>query len=240
MSVRALKVAGMDDTLEGVDDVGGSPLRQGDIWTEHEYEQLIEWLGDGVTVAQIAQQLQRTPGAIHAQIKDLIPRDADVAMRGNAGRESWLREQLANDPHYDWRTVLRSRTDRRFWSADDDQVVRLGWSDGTLLRQIAVRLDASESQVVQRIIDLGLAVDVADIVDRLGATPGGCVEARARLLRAELAEAVYVLHRPWLQLAAERGHGISQGRTRLGKPVENFIHRQRRTFTRPRNFIQDT
>jgi hypothetical protein len=55
------------------------------------------------------------------------------------------------------------------------------------------QVGAGESAVVGRLQELGLSDDVAAVVDRLGASTGGSVEARARLLRGQPAEAVYVL-----------------------------------------------
>ena len=59
--------------------------------------------------------------------------------------------------------------------------------------EIVAELQISEPTIAHHLIDLGMAADVGEIVDRLGTTPGGSVEARARHLRAELAEAIYVL-----------------------------------------------
>lgn len=171
------------------------PRRLGEAWTEGECEQLLRDLAGGLTVEQIAARLQRTVGGVHGQIRHLVPDDVEVP-RGTRGREDWLRRQLAVDPGYDWRAVLRSRTDSDaslLWTQADDDQLRAGWREATPLPELASRLQVSESAVVRRLLALGLAEHVAEVVDRLGASVGGSVEARARCMRGELAEALYVL-----------------------------------------------
>jgi hypothetical protein len=108
---------------------------------------------------------------------------------------NWLRRRLVEDLEYDWQAVLNSRANApyRLWSEAEEQFLRDGWDRGAALPDLVLRLQVSEPAIVHRLIELGLATDVSEIVDRLGATPGGSIEARARLLRADLAEAIYVL-----------------------------------------------
>jgi hypothetical protein len=150
----------------------------------------------GVSVSHIAARLQRTERGIHAQIRNLIPEDAEVGRPVTQGREDWLRQKLAVNPGYNWRDVLRSRTDNDsllLWTKSEDEQLRAGWHEATPLPQLAARLRISETLISRRLVSLGLAAHVAEVVDRLGATPGGSVEARARSMRGELAEALYVL-----------------------------------------------
>lgn len=104
----------------------------------------------------------------------------------------WLRRRLADDPEYDWQTVLNSRAADpcRLRSESEEEVLPKGWDHQTTLPELVAELQISESTLAHHLIDLGLAADVGEVVDRLGATPGGSVEARARHLRAELAEAI--------------------------------------------------
>jgi hypothetical protein len=170
------------------------PLRHGETWTWTDYELLLQGVFNGLTVQQIAAELMRTQGAIRAQLTRLVPDDAEISHAPRA-RTDWLRRRLAEDPEYDWQAVLNSRANApyRLWSRTEEQFLRDGWDRRTALPDLVLKLQVSEPAIVHRLIELGLAAHIGEIVDRLGATPGGSVEARARLLRAELTEAIYVL-----------------------------------------------
>ena len=170
------------------------PLRHGETWTWTDYELLLQGVFNGLTVEQIAAELMRTQGAIRAQLTRLVPDDAEIANAPRA-RMDWLRRRLAEDPEYDWQAVLNSRANApyRLWSETEEQLLRDGWDRGTALPDLVLRLQVSEPAIAHRLIQLGLAADIGKIVGRLGATPGGSVAARARLLCAELTEAIYVL-----------------------------------------------
>jgi hypothetical protein len=107
----------------------------------------------------------------------------------------WLRRRLTENPEYNWQTVLNSHADDpyRLWSGTEEALLGDGWNHRTALSELIAKLRTSEPTVAHHLIDLGLAADVSEIVDRLGAAPGSSVEALARHLRAELAEAIYVL-----------------------------------------------
>lgn len=103
--------------------------------------------------------------------------------------------RLAEKPEYDWQTVLNSHADDpyRLWSGMENELLSNGWDHRTGLPKLVAKLQINEPTIAHHLIELGLAADVGEVVDRLGATPGGSVEARARHLPAELEEAVYVL-----------------------------------------------
>jgi len=170
------------------------PLRHGETWTWIDYEQLLQGVFNGLSVQQIAAELLRTPGAVRARLPQLVPDDATIQHTAHA-RMDWLRRRLAENPEYDWQTVLNSHADDpyRLWSGMENELLSNGWDHRTALPELVANLQISEPTIVHHLIDLGLAADVGEIVDRLGATPGGGLEARARHLRAELAEAIYVL-----------------------------------------------
>jgi hypothetical protein len=203
------------------------PVRQGEAWTEGEYEQLVRDLTDGLTLEQIAARLKRTAAGIHSQIRHLVPENTDVGRPVTRGREEWLRHQLAADPGYDWRTVLRCRTDSDaslLWTHAEDEQLRAGWRNTTPLSELASQLQMSESAIVRRLSALNLAENVVAVVDRLGASPGGSVEARARYMRGELAEALYVLvvehtPRPKVSIHHSQTDAEEQLRRTIGDPA---------------------
>ena len=175
------------------DHASARPLRQGESWTRNDYEQLLHGVLIGLTVEQIAAELQRTPGGVRGQLRNLVP--VDAAVKTTRACMDWLRQRLKADPPYDWRAVLNSRSDGpfRLWSDDEEDKLGDGWVRRVPLPKLAKELSVSEPSIVHRIVALGLAQNVAEVVERLGATPGGTVDVRARLLRAELSEAIYVL-----------------------------------------------
>ncbi|MGK5680624.1 hypothetical protein [Actinoplanes sp. URMC 104] len=170
------------------------PLRHGEIWTETDYEQLLHGVANGLSAQQIATELLRTQGAVNAQLARLVPDDVKIKHTTQA-RVEWLRQRLTESPEYDWQAVLNSRADDayRLWRGREEDLLQAGWNQCTALPELVRRLQISEPAIVRHLIGLGLAADICEVVDRLGATPGGSVEARARHLRAELAEAIYVL-----------------------------------------------
>lgn len=205
-------------------DSGGTarPLRHGEAWSEREFEHIVFDLADGLTIEHIGQRLQRTAGSVRGQLARLVPKDVVVKVRD---REEWLRAQLAANPGYDWRAVLRSHADsdeHLIWMADEDRQLQAGWRAATRLPELAAQLRMSESAIVSRLVALGIAGNVADVVDRLGAASRGSVEARARLARGERAEAVYVLvvetaHRPLLSVH----HSQASAEDQLRRTVED-------------------
>jgi hypothetical protein len=170
------------------------PLRYGEAWTWTDFEQLLQGVFNGLSVQQIAAELMRTPGAVRAQLPRLVPDDPTI-QRTTQALMDWLRRRLAKNPQYDWQTVLNSHSEDpyRLWNGTENELLSDGWDHRTALPELVAKLQISEPTIAHHLIDLGLAADFGEVVDRLGATPGGSVEARARYLRAELAEAIYVL-----------------------------------------------
>jgi hypothetical protein len=170
------------------------PLRHGEAWTWNDFEQLLQGVFNGLSIEQISAELQRTPGAVRAQLPRLVPDDAKIQRNTQALME-WLRRRLTESPEYDWQTVLNSHSDDpyRLWSRAEDELLGDGWNRRIGLPDLAAELQIPEPAIAHHLIELGLAADLGEVFDRLGSTPGGSVEARARHLRAELAEAIYVL-----------------------------------------------
>jgi hypothetical protein len=169
-------------------------MRHGERWTWTDYEQLLQGVFNELSVQQIAAELQRTQGAVRAQLARLVPEDAMIT-RTDQACMGWLRRRLAENPEWDWQSVLNSHADvpYRLWNGTEDELLTDGWDHRIALPELAAGLRISEPEIAHHLIDLGLAADLGEIVDRLGATPGGSVEARARQVRAEFAEAIYVL-----------------------------------------------
>ncbi|WP_018352642.1 hypothetical protein [Longispora albida] len=177
-----------------VPDLAHRPSHSGETWTEHHHAELIVELRRGLTIEQIAADLGRSVPAIEAQLKQLTPLDLDI--RKVSVAEEWLRQRLAEEPGYDWRSAVLSRyaaDGRQYWTASDDEILRGGWQRRTRLPRLALACRTSEMQVARRLITLHLAEDLIDVVEQLGCAPGGSVEARYRIARDDAAVAMWTL-----------------------------------------------
>ncbi|MDT0268788.1 sigma factor-like helix-turn-helix DNA-binding protein [Streptomyces sp. DSM 44915] len=88
--------------------------RQGRGWTLAECAELVEAIGVGRSLPEIAAAHGRSPGAIAARAVRLIPPAERV---DRSGALAWLRARLATEPEYDWAGRLaeweRGRPQRR-------------------------------------------------------------------------------------------------------------------------------
>jgi hypothetical protein len=178
----------------GVDQAGTT--RSGEPWAEDEDARLVKEIRAGRPTDDIAVLLQRSASAVRSRLRWLIPSEQRAAVKASE-RESWLREAL-NSPTsgYDWREALRENyaaDGRRYWSAADMALLREGWRLNRPLPALAEELSASEVDVTLQLCRSGLADSVREVVDRLGATPGGTVEIRARMALDRAAASVWVL-----------------------------------------------
>jgi hypothetical protein len=152
--------------------------RHGDDWEYEDYAALVDALRNGLDIAALAAHLDRSPGAVQAAINRLTP--VGEGLRG-AKAVAWLRTRLA-EGDYPWLVAVWERTPGiGVWSAAEDAVLTAGWAVGTPLPVLASRLGVPEVTVLRRLIRLGLAAGVVEVVDWLGCSPGGAVEQRYRL-----------------------------------------------------------
>jgi hypothetical protein len=162
--------------------------RSGEPWTDDEYAAVVAALASGATVERIAEDQQRTPGAVRGALRLLTP--PGLALRGGAA-EDWLRDQLARSPGYDWRASRRAHSNGTYWTPSADAILVEAWRRGTPLGELATTVGATELHT--RLVQLRLSHSVLDTVDRLGCTPGGDLEARYLVARDEYRSAVWVL-----------------------------------------------
>ncbi|HZX03867.1 hypothetical protein [Kribbella sp.] len=162
-------------------------------WTNAHNQQLVDGLRAGLTVDQLAADLDRTPGAIRSRAKLLVPPDAPRA-RGQYAIDV-LRE-LLDDPDCPWESALaESLKDfgRRYWSAADTERLRSAWDAAVPLPELAEEFDVDEPQLIRQLMSLGLGRNRTEIVDRLGCAPGGQVDLWRRLTADRAAAEVWVL-----------------------------------------------
>ena len=164
--------------------------RSGEPWTDGEYATVVAALAAGTTVDQIAEDQQRTPGAVRGALRLLTP--PALALRGPAA-EDWLRDQLTRSPGYDWRASRRAHSNGTYWTPPADAILVEAWQRGTPLGELSATVGATELHTHRRLVQLRLSHSVLDTVDRLGCTPGGDLEARYLVARDEYRSAVWVL-----------------------------------------------
>ncbi len=172
------------------------PARAGEPWTEEEDARFIDELRAGRRIKDIARLLKRSRSAIEDRLRWFIPLEKSAAIRSSE-RETWLRKAL-NSPGsgYDWREVIKrnyAAENRSYWTSADLAVMREGWQGRRPLPELASALGASEIEVALQLCRDGLAKSLQDVVDRLGATPGGTVEIRARMAVDRAAASVWLL-----------------------------------------------
>ena len=166
--------------------------RSGERWSASEYARVVDALCGGAAVEDIASVHARTPGAIRAAMARMIPAEENVR-RSDA--EAWLRGELA-DGSYDWETVLRTRLaadGTTYWGQGDDDALVDAWNGDGRLAELAVRFQVGETAVARRLLELGLAESYADVVERLGAGPGGIMELRYALAREAESARLHIL-----------------------------------------------
>jgi hypothetical protein len=165
--------------------------RAGGAWSDDEDEALVQELRDGLDLDDIAEIHGRTIGAIRSRVNCMVPDDEQHPTSGKA-RIDFLREQLAAGD-YDWRTPLHSRTRRLAWSPAEDDQLRKGWETRTPLVELADAMRRSEPMLLRRLLQLGLAADLLEIVDRLGCDPRGPLPLRVAIAGGAAGPVVHIL-----------------------------------------------
>lgn len=152
-------------------------------WDRAEYERLVAYLNKH-SVEETARRLQRSKGAVTAAIKNLY-HDEDLTADACVSR-------LRSDP--DWRSRLDRARSTAIWT--DDRLKRLAeaWRDGCpTMPDLSEELGISELLIANTLLREGHADDAAEVVDRLGCTPGRALEKRSRLARCRRGETVWAL-----------------------------------------------
>ncbi|MDV6310040.1 hypothetical protein [Gordonia amicalis] len=172
--------------------------RSNGIWTwEADYLPMWQALWGGrsskaVTDEELADILGRSVSAVRKRARELTAAGSCFAGGGLPGMRKTKRlscEQFRAAVH----TYCHSEG-IPLWDNRADEKLRAAWTVGwPTLAQLGSLVGATEQQVVNRLITLGIAAGVADAADHLGATPGGPVEINARLGRAHTDTAVWVL-----------------------------------------------
>lgn len=182
---------------------------QGARWTAYDYRSVIEGLQRGQTWSEIARAVGRTVSAVQNRASILIENED-----GGRRLKAWqrLQDRIEIDPDHDWETIARRKhaeAELPYWDENADAHVRTVWAaaptavrrgwlrrslePGVGMAELSAALRMSDADISDRIVILGLSTSYAEIVDRLGCTPGGSLEQRANLARADDQSSQYVL-----------------------------------------------
>ena len=168
--------------------------RHGEYWEYAEYAELVARVLGGESDHEIARALSRRPSAIRARARWLVGLDGRTVPESRALDR--LAERLDN-PNYDWEALLAEHARGQgghLWMPEDDALLRRGWRDRDPLGVTAELLDVGELAVVHRLIRLGIAGSLVEVVDRLGCSKDGPVALRYRLAKHHADVTVNVLH----------------------------------------------
>lgn len=169
------------------------PRQHGASWRESEYRAIAARLRAGVELPAIAAELGRTPTAVQAVLRNFVPPGEKV----RAGeRASWIRDRLAAEPDWDWWSVVvehHTHSASSLWLTEHEHLARAAWRDRTPMPVLAQRLGTAELAVAEFLRALGLAENLAEVADRLGATPGHGLAKRVRAALDQDVSASWVL-----------------------------------------------
>jgi hypothetical protein len=142
------------------------PLRHGEAWTWTDFEQLLQGVFNGLSLQEIAAELQRTSGAVRAQLPRLVPDDAKI-QRTTQALMGWLRRRLTESPEYDWQTVLNSHSDDpyRLWSRTHARRRRIV-HDRIKFSPVVDRVWVSRARMAVRRRPAALAIDSCSLASR--------------------------------------------------------------------------
>lgn len=171
-----------------------TPQRHGDIWDIEDYEALCEALRSSTDDIVVASTIGREITEVISATRFLISPDA-VERVPEADRMSYLRGVL-HDPEYPWLENLQvnHRGMTPPWPKGGDRALTQFWDQGDDLSFTAETLGVPEMQVALRCVRLGLAQNLAEVVETMGAGTGPAVQARANMMieRDEATLDVYV------------------------------------------------
>src|SRR6266542_4542236 len=152
-------------------------------WAEDDYLELVQCLRDGLSEAETAQRLRRSISALRARAQMMLP----AGHRRPTALEE-RRTQLGADADYDWRTPVMAVAQAdgwHLWTQADEQLLATGWVAGTPMAELVTRIGVSEPAIVRHLLGRRLAMNVDEIVSRIGLVPGGDLALRHALAAGE-------------------------------------------------------
>lgn len=169
------------------------PRQHGTPWRESEYRTIVSELRAGKDLTGIAEILGRTPSAVQAALRHFVPPQERVRAPERTG---WLRDRLAGEPEWDWWAEVvdnHRHSPSTLWLTEHEHLARQAWRERTPMPVLAQRLGTAEIEVAGFLRALGLAESLAEVADRLGATPGQALAKRVNAARDQELSGGWVL-----------------------------------------------
>ena len=158
---------------------GPGPSSRGAPWAEDDYAEMVALLRAGGSDAEVAAALGRSVGSLEHRAQMMLP-------VGHAREDvlAALRERLAGDASYDWRTPVQAALDAKgyhFWTRAEEAVLAEGWVAAIPMRDLVDQLGLPEPAIIGQLVGLHLAADTDEVAARIGLVPGGDMELRGQL-----------------------------------------------------------
>ncbi|WP_280476287.1 hypothetical protein [Nocardia asiatica] len=170
----------------------GAQDRRGSLWTGDDYQALFAALATSAPDSEIAAQLGRSLDGLRGRAKFLLLDSYTPALSLRKLR------QMASQPGFDWESLARDAHTFRnlpYWDASTDERLILAWArnPAPTMAALVEEFGVGEQDIARRCMALKLAQNRVEVVDHLGAEPGGELEYHARLGRDKANTAVGVL-----------------------------------------------
>lgn len=169
-------------------------------WSYEDHEAFIRDLRAGLSDEEIADRLGRTTSALNRRAQLLT-----TLTNSRIDGIDLLRYQLASDPDYDWFATLAAAFTARGWQLpltpnDRDLLMRAWEEQAPTLPELASILEREEIEVARQLIAYEIAMNIPEVIERLGVTPGTTLHTYAAL-----ASQLGTVQTWTLAISAERG-----------------------------------
>ncbi|MER7450422.1 hypothetical protein ABTW96_09045 [Nocardia beijingensis] len=166
--------------------------RRGSLWIGDDYRELFAALAASVPESEIAARLGRSLDGVRSRAKFLLLDGYTPALALRKLRE------MASAPDFDWESLARDAhafRNQPYWDASTDERLILAWArnPAPTMAALVEEFGVGEQDIARRCMALNLAENRVEVVDHLGAEPGGDLEYHARLGRDKTNTAVGVL-----------------------------------------------
>ncbi|MDQ4504304.1 hypothetical protein [Sinomonas sp. ASV322] len=168
------------------------------MWESVDYQRIYEGFRLGLVDEEVASLVGRSPSAIASRLRLLYATGmGDDSRSVRKGGFDVFREFIDAESETEWMERARLTHKGRglpWWDETADALLQTAWeAREPAMPALAEQLEMREDQIAARLIRLGIADATVAVVDRLGCTPGGLVDIRARLARDKTSAMLWTL-----------------------------------------------
>lgn len=171
-----------------------SGQRHYNTWELSDYEAYVAAIRGGRDLDGVAEDLGRSREAVRSRAPYLLPHASSPSSATSCFQRL---PDVLEDTAYEWVDNVRENhraEGKPLWDADKDKALKQAWSSRSpAIPQLAQSVEATETQVADRLIRLGVASTYIDVDDHLRATNGELLAARAQLARNKQSVLLWVL-----------------------------------------------